>query len=41
MIITKKRYNKEGGILAFHAFQSFAHGKVTPDLCHEIGMKLA
>ena len=41
MIITKKRYNKEGGILAFHAFQSFAHGEVTPDLCHEIGMKLA
>ena len=41
MIITKKRYNKEGGILAFHAFQSFAHGEVTPELCHEIGMKLA
>lgn len=41
MIITKRRYNKEGGILAFHAFQSFAHGEVTPDLCHEIGMRLA
>jgi len=41
MIITKKKYNKEGGILAFHAFQSFTHGEVTPNLCHEIGMKLA
>ncbi len=41
MVITKKRYNKEGGILAFHAFQSFAHGEVNPELCHEIGMKLA
>ena len=41
MIITKKHYGKEKGIIAFHAIQSFAHGEVTPDTCHEIGMKLA
>lgn len=41
MIMTKKRYGKEGGITAFHGYQSFAPGEVTPDLAHEIGMKLA
>ncbi len=41
MIITKKQYHKEGGIIAFHAIQSFAYGEVTPKLCHEIGLKLA
>ena len=41
MIITKKQFHKEGGILAFHAFQSFKPGEVTPELCHEIGLKLA
>ena len=41
MILTKKRWVKEGGIVAFHAYQSFAPGEVTPELAHEIGMKLA
>ena len=41
MIITKKQYHKENGIVAFHAFQSFAEGEVTPELCHQIGIKLA
>lgn len=41
MIITKKHYEKEKGIIAFHAIQSFAYGEVTPKICHEIGMKLA
>jgi len=40
MLITKKRWAKEGGIVAFHAYQSFAPGEVTPELAHEIGMKL-
>jgi hypothetical protein len=41
MMITKKRWAKEGGIVAFHAYQSFAPGEVTPELAHEIGLRLA
>ena len=41
MMITKKQYNKTGGILGFHSFQSFKEGEVTPELAHEIGMKFA
>ena len=41
MLATKKKYSKTGGIIAFHAYQSFAHGEVTPDTAHDIGMKLA
>ena len=41
MQLVKKIYNKENGILAFHAEQSFAEGEVTPEMAHEIGVKLA
>lgn len=41
MIQTKKRYRKENGVLAFHGFQSFVKGEVTPEIAHEIGVKLA
>lgn len=41
MMMTKKRWAKEGGIVAFHGYQSFAPGEVTPELAHEIGMNLA
>lgn len=41
MMITKKSFNKTGGILGFHAFQSFAEGEVTPEQAHKIGMRLA
>lgn len=41
MILTKKRFNKTGGILGFHAFQSFKEGEVSPEIAHEIGVKLA
>ena len=37
----KKRFNKEGGIVAFHGYQSFAPGEATPEEAHEIGMQLA
>ena len=40
MALLKRRYNKEDGILAFHGYQSFKPGEVTPDLAHEIGIKL-
>lgn len=41
MMAVKKRYGKEDGIVAFHGYQSFAEGEVTPDTAHEIGMRLA
>lgn len=41
MLITKRKYGKMGGIIAFHSYQSFAEGEVTPQLAHEIGLKLA
>lgn len=41
MILTKKHFGKEKGILAYHGFQSFAEGEVTAEQAHEIGVKLA
>lgn len=41
MIMTKKRYGKEGGIVAFHAYQSFKPGEITPDQAHQLGMQLS
>ena len=37
----KKQFGKEGGIIAFHGYQSFAPGETTPEQAHEIGVKLA
>ena len=41
MQLVKMIYGKENGILAFHAYQSFNEGEVTPEITHEIGVKLA
>ncbi|MBQ7862160.1 MAG: relaxase/mobilization nuclease domain-containing protein, partial [Clostridia bacterium] len=41
MVNTKRLFKKEDGILAFHGYQSFKPGEVTPELAHEIGIKLA
>lgn len=41
MVMTKRRFCKEDGILAFHAYQSFAKGETTPNTAYEIGVKLA
>jgi len=41
MILTKRQFGKTDKILAFHAYQSFKPGEVTPAQCHEIGVKLA
>ena len=38
---TKRRFQKTGGILAFHGYQAFAPGEVTPETAHTIGLKLA
>lgn len=37
----KRQFGKEDGILAFHGYQSFKPGEVSPEIAHEIGMKLA
>lgn len=41
MILTKKHFGKEKGILGYHGFQSFAEGEVTAKQAHEIGVRLA
>lgn len=37
----KKFYGKEDGVIAYHGYQSFAPGEATPEIAHEIGVKLA
>ena len=37
----KDKYSKNNKIVAFHGYQSFAEGEVTPETAHEIGVKLA
>lgn len=41
MMAVKKRFGKEKGTVAYHGYQSFAPGEATPELAHEIGVKLA
>ena len=41
MSISKQQFNKTGGILGFHAYQSFKGCEVTDDEAHEIGIRLA
>ena len=37
----KERFGKTGGNVAYHAYQSFKPGEVTPELCHQLGVELA
>jgi hypothetical protein len=41
MQTVKQKFGKTGGVLAYHGYQSFAPGEVTPETAHEIGVKLA
>ena len=41
MIAVKKRFGKEGGVVAYHGYQSFAPNEATPEMAHEIGVRLA
>ena len=48
MMATKKHYGKVEGVVAYHGYQSFAPndrraagGDLTPEMAHEIGVKLA
>jgi len=38
---TKKHWDKEGGIVAFHGYQSFRAGEVDADTAHTVGVELA
>lgn len=39
--IVKEQYGKPGGIIVYHAYQSFSEGEVTPAEAHQIGMEFA
>lgn len=41
MILTKKQFGKDDGYIAWHGYQSFKPGEVTPELCHQIGVQTA
>lgn len=41
MMAVKRQFGKLSGNVAYHAYQSFRPGEVTPEQCHEIGVKLA
>ena len=41
MMAVKKQFGKEDGTIAYHGYQSFKEGEVTPELAHQIGIELA
>lgn len=41
MMAVKKRFRKEDGTIAYHGYQSFREGEVTPEQAHRIGIRLA
>ena len=41
MIAVKRRFGERGKNIAYHGYQSFAAGEVTPDEAHDIGMETA
>ena len=41
MMTTKRRYGKLGGNVAYHGYQSFRTGEVTPEEAHRIGVETA
>ena len=41
MMETKRRYGKYGGIVAYHGYQSFKPGEVTPEQYHALGVEFA
>ena len=41
MVATKKQFGKLGGNVAYHGYQSFKEGEVTPEEAHSIGMETA
>lgn len=40
MLAVQERLGKTGGNVAYHAYQSFKTGEVTPEQCHRLGVEL-
>lgn len=41
MFAVKNRFGKMGGNIAYHGYQSFKPGEITPEQAHQIGVELA
>lgn len=41
MMEIKRKFEKVGGTVAYHGYQSFAPGETTPEVAHQIGVRLA
>lgn len=41
MLSTQRHFGKTGGNVAYHCYQSFKPGEVTPEQCHTLGVELA
>ena len=41
MVTVQNRFDKTTGNVAYHAYQSFKTGEVSPELAHKIGVELA
>ncbi len=41
MTAVKRKYGERGKVVAYHGYQSFAAGEVTPEEAHEIGIETA
>lgn len=41
MQAVQNRFGKTTGNVAYHAYQSFKTGEISPELCHKLGVKLA
>ncbi len=41
MVLVKRHYGERGKNIAYHGFQSFSEGEVTPQEAHEIGLETA
>lgn len=41
MLLTKKQYGKDDGYIAWHGYQSFKPGEISPEQAHQIGVQLA
>ena len=41
MMAVKRKYGERGKVVAYHGYQSFAAGEVTPEEAHQIGIETA
>ena len=41
MMAVKRQYEKTDGTIAYHGYQSFREGEVTPEQAHQIGIQMA